>query len=153
VRSIKIAACIGLFVLLTSAARIKVDTSPVYLFGLPGITPTAGGAWATAIAVSAWLWREWRVERKMSSEDRLARREGYAAQVASLSDENRKLRGDLMAYDERHASYRRQCQEETDQLREEIRAIKEEFDGWKRKVASYGESAGHLVRDMREGKI
>lgn len=148
----RVAACILMLFLLSSAAPIKVDTSPVYIFGIPGLTPTATGAWASAFGLFAFLWREIRLDRKLSSEDREARREGYAAQVASLSTENRKLREDLRASDDRHAAYRKLCQEETDQLRDEVRQIKEEFDGWKRKVLSYGESAGHLMQDMRDGK-
>lgn len=107
------------------------------LFGIPGLTITGAGTWTGVSMFAAYLLKEWRETRKLSSEDRLARREGYAKQVANLQVENRDLRADLMASERLHDDYRRLCQMETDQLRSHVRGLEDELAGMKRTLGAY----------------
>ena len=83
-------------------------------------TPGAAGVWTGVFMFFAWWIREWRETRKLSSSDRLARRDGYARQVESLMAENRLLREDLRKLERQHHEYRRQCVAENDDLRKEL---------------------------------
>lgn len=117
------------------------------IFGVPGFTPTAAAGWTGVVMFATWMTREWRAERKLSLEDRQARREGYAKQVENLQGENRALRSDLMATEKRHTEYRQLCEQETDQLRHELREVRDEMTGIKRQIESHGTSAAHAVAD------
>lgn len=99
-------------------------------------TPGAYGVWTGVIMFAAWFLKEWRETRKLSAEDRLARREGYAKQVEMLMAENRRLGSDLRQVREEYDAHRRQCYEETDQLRRMIIENQGEIEGYKRKVDS-----------------
>ena len=80
--------------------------------------------------------REYRETRKLSTEDRLARREGYAKQVEGLLVENRRLRTDLAEFEQRHTEYRRYCEDEHDAHRKMIRDLADEVTGLKRALAA-----------------
>lgn len=95
-------------------------------------TPGAVGIWTGVLLFLAHMVREWRETRKLSADDRLARREGYAKQVESLMRENRALREDLARMEQVHSEHRRQCHEETDLLRRKIRALEDELSGLQR---------------------
>jgi len=121
---------------------------------LAGFTPGGAGVWTLVVMVGAYLAREWRETRKLSLEDRNARREGYARQVETLMGENRALVNDLHRLHEEydagmralradHDAYRKQCQVETDQLRSMVVALEGEVEGLKRRVAT---DAIELVR-------
>lgn len=97
-------------------------------------TPGAYGIWTGVLMFAAWFLKEWRETRKLSADDRLARREGYAKQVEQLSYENRALRGDLRDIRKEYDEHRKQCHEETDQLRQMIITSQNEVQGYKRKV-------------------
>jgi predicted RNase H-like nuclease (RuvC/YqgF family) len=86
-------------------------------------TLTTGGVgiWGIFILMTGHYVREWNASRKLSMEDRQAKREGYAAQVAQLMAENRALAADQKALRDEYNLYRRHCQEETDELRRENR--------------------------------
>lgn len=101
---------------------------------LADFTPGAAGIWTLVIMGAAYLAREWRENRKLSAEDRLARREGYEKQVAHLTAENRALAQDMKQLREEYDRYRRLCQEETDQLRQHIISIEHELSGAKRRM-------------------
>jgi len=91
-------------------------------------TPGAYGIWTGVLMFTAWWLKEWRETRKLSAEDRLARRDGYAHQVQSLMAENRSLRDDLRKLEKQHYDYRRMCVAENDKLRRDLRITREELE-------------------------
>lgn len=102
----------------------------------PGWTPGGVGIWLVVIMVAGWMLKEWREYRKLSIEDRNARREGYAHQVEALMKENREQREDMRKLREEYDHHRKICQAETDQLREMIVNLESELQGLKRRVAT-----------------
>lgn len=113
-------------------------------------TPGAYGIWSGVLMFAAWWLREFRETRKLSADDRLARREGYAKQVEQLMDENRNLRGDLVALEKRHSDYRTICHQETDQLRDQVVGLENRIAGLMRKLADVALRAarGEIDADM-----
>lgn len=99
-----------------------------------GFTPGAYGIWTGVLMFAAWFLKEWRETRKLSADDRLARREGYAKQVEMLMQENRALAGDLASLRREYDQYRQLCHSETDQLRTMVVRLEDEVAGHKRKV-------------------
>lgn len=104
-------------------------------------TPGAVGVWVGVIMFAGWILREWRETKKLSAEDRLARREGYEKQVQLLTAENRELAEDQRQLREEYDRYRKLCQEETDALRKHV--VKLEFD-----LAGLRRRADTLARDL-----
>lgn len=109
-----------------------------------------------AVLATWYVIKEWRETRKLSAEDRLARREGYAKQVGVLMTENRNLRADLAAAEARHNQYRlesekryddhrRTCEAETSQLRDEVRELEDTVTGFKRKLDAQAGAVGRAV--------
>lgn len=103
---------------------------------LSDVTPSAVGTWVLVLMLALYGLREWRETRKLSLEDRLARRDGYAHQVQELHGENRALRLDLSRLHEEYDRYRKMCQEENSQLRSQIRRIEDTVAGLERRVAT-----------------
>lgn len=101
------------------------------------MTAGAVGVWALVFMFGIYFLREWRETRKLSLEDRLARRDGYAKQVSSLMIENRELRHELHNVQQAHSAYRKLCNEETDQLRRQLMDIEDELQGYKRQLAQH----------------
>lgn len=97
-------------------------------------TPGAVGVWTGVLMFAAWFLKEWRETRKLSAEDRQARREGYAKQVDMLTAENRKLGVDLRDIRQEYDAHRKQCYEETDQLRKMVMRNEDQIEGYKRQV-------------------
>jgi predicted nucleic acid-binding Zn-ribbon protein len=112
--------------------------------------PQAYGIWTLVLLAIVYLAREWRETRKLSSADRLARREGYAAQVASLQDENRNLRQDIALLRREYDGYRHLCQEENDQLRGTVRELEDKVAGLKRRIDQQGSSTRRIIEDARD---
>ncbi len=120
----------------------------IELLGLfKDFTPGAYGIWTLVVLIAGWFMREWRENRKLSIDDRLAKRDGYAKQVATLTAENRDLRQEVadVRREAREAvsvaqkeqdEYRRLCQEETDQLRNSLRYAMDELAGIKRAISA-----------------
>jgi predicted nuclease with TOPRIM domain len=98
-------------------------------------TPGAVGIWVVAGMLGVYFMREYRETRKLSLEDRLARRDGYARQVENLQNENRQLRAEMHQMNEYHEAYRQQCHRENDQLRGMLVNVQDEVEGLKRRVA------------------
>lgn len=107
-------------------------------------TPGAYGIWTGVLMFAAWFLKEWRETRKLSADDRLARREGYAKQVEQLMEENRKLGGDLRDVRKEYDDHRKQCYEETDQLRRIVIELRNEVEGYKRKADSLSMEIANL---------
>lgn len=105
---------------------------------LQAMTPGAYGIYGIFALIALRYLKEWRETRKLSSEDRLARREGYAKQVENLQDENRELSKDLRELREEYDGHRRQCFAETESLRQDLQRKEEEIIGLFRKVADLG---------------
>lgn len=101
---------------------------------LKDFTPGAYGVWTGVLMLAAWFAKEWRETRKLSAEDRQARREGYAAQLENLQQENRSLYEDQRKLRKEYDDYRHFCQMETDNLREMLIAVQGELAGYKRRV-------------------
>lgn len=119
-------------------------------------TPGSYGVWTGVIMLAGWMAREWRETKKLSLEDREARRLGYSQQVAALQTENREQREEISRIrkdaDEREArqrkeydDYRHLCQAETDALRNTIMRLEGELTGVKRMVAAQGIEAAKLI--------
>lgn len=119
------------------------------------------GIWTGVLLFIIYLLREWRETRKLSLEDRLARREGYAAQVESLMTENRLLRQEFSNAEKAHRKeisemraehdeFRRLCHAETDQLRDDIRDLENEIAGLRRQIRQQSTS---IAREVGKGKL
>lgn len=105
---------------------------------LEAFTPGAVGIWSGVAMFGAWWLKEWRETRKLSLDDRNARREGYAKQVSLLTAENRALMADQRALREEYDLYRHACHEENNQLRQQVMALEGEVAGLLRKLAEAG---------------
>lgn len=113
-------------------------------------TPSTYGIWSLVAMFSIYLIREWRETRKLSAEDRLARRDGYQKQVELLTREYRSALGDLATLRKEYDEHRRLCQVETDQLRKMVIALEGEIAGLKRQDAT---AQIYHYRHSGEGKI
>lgn len=116
-------------------------------------TPGAAGVWTGVIMFAGWLMREWRETRKLSAEDRQARREGYAKQVELLTTENRGLMADQRALREEYDRYRTLCHAETDQLRDQVVALENRISGLLRKVADVAVRAARGDMDAQTAEL
>lgn len=112
---------------------------------LEGFTPGAYGIWTGVFMFAAWLLREYRETRKLSAEDRLARREGYAQQVEGLQRENRELRAEMTKNRTEHEEYRRLCHAETDGLRAQVIQLMNEIEGMRRQMSAQAAALARLV--------
>jgi chromosome segregation ATPase len=128
------------------------------LFGVPGLSLQALGIWLFGpIGVGAFVakvWNERRSDRKLSIEDREAKRAGFQGQVDELWSENRHLRLDLErimneceARLDRTEQRLRMAHTENDHLREELMKTRDDMLGFKRQLAQIGDSARHLAED------
>lgn len=111
--------------------------------------PQAYGIWTLVLIAGVYFIREWRETRKLSSEDRQARREGFTWQVENLQRENRDLQTDLASLRREYDGYRQICHAETDQLRQQILALESEIAGFKRQRDT---AAIYQVRGAKEPK-
>lgn len=102
---------------------------------LRGFTPTTYSVVWVGAMITIYMIREWRETRKLSAEDKLARRDGYAKQVQMLMAENRQLLDDQRQLRQEYDAHRRLCQQETDQLRKMIIDLENEIQGLKRNRA------------------
>lgn len=102
----------------------------------PGWTPGGVGIWVIALMVFGYLAKEWREYRKLSIEDRNARREGYTHQIEMLLAENRLLMDDQRKLRVEYDEHRKICQVETDQLRTMIMELETKVQGLTRRVAT-----------------
>lgn len=114
-------------------------------------TPGAAGIWTGVIMFAGWILREWRETRKLSAEDRLARREGYAKQVENLQNECRALLGDLKSLRQEYDHYRQLCHDETDALRKLVMRLEGEIAGYKRRLDLQAMELLHLKGTVEEG--
>lgn len=122
---------------LSNAAALAEKVGPL----LQGFTPGAYGIWTLVLMLAGWLTKEWRESRKLSYDDRQAKREGYAKQVENLQGENRALQSDLSTLRREHDDYRHLCQAETDALRKHIMWLEGELAGFKRRLDAQSISA------------
>lgn len=99
-----------------------------------GFTPGSYGIFGIALMIAAWMAKEWRETRRLSLDDRNARREGYAKQVENLQDENRDLREDQRKLRDEYENYRKLCHNETDSLRALIVELQGDIAGYKRRL-------------------
>ena len=97
-------------------------------------TPGSAGVWTGVLMFAGWWLREWRETRKLSADDRLARREGYARQVEMLMGENRALHGDLATLRREYDHYRELCHRENDELRQMVNRLKGELEALKMRI-------------------
>lgn len=109
-------------------------------------TPAAYGIWTGVLMGAGWILKEWRENRKLSLEDRLARRGGYEKQVAALTAENRAVMEDLRLLREEYDTYRRLCHEETDTLRKDVIRLEDEMNGYKRRLDTQARDMGKLSK-------
>lgn len=112
--------------------------------------PQAYGIWTLVLLAIVYFAREYRETRKLSSDDRQARREGFAAHVESLQGENRSLRSDLFDLRREYDDYRRLCQHETNQLRDEVRHLEDKVVGLNRRLDSQASALGRQIHDVRK---
>lgn len=118
-----------------------------------GFTPGAAGIW---LGLFYFTLKEWRENRKLSVDDRQAKREGFSKQVellmkenkdlrASYAQENSALRAELVEAEKRHDEYRHACQRETNGLRKDVRHLEDELAGMKRTIAAQATSVARTV--------
>lgn len=112
-----------------------------------GWTPGATGIWIAVLLMIGWMTREWRETRKLSTNDRQARREGYARQVEIMMNDNRRLSDALHELRQEYDEYRRICHEETDQLRAEIRRLEFQLAGQDRQIKALSTSLPRVIDD------
>lgn len=112
--------------------------------------PQAYGVWTLVLIAVLYFIREWRETRKLSSTDRLARREGYALQVENLQRENRFLQTDLTNLRHEYDDYRRLCQQETDDLRNQVIQLENNVAGLRRRVDTQAATLPRLIEDTRK---
>lgn len=98
--------------------------------------PQAYGIWTLVLMALAYFAREYRETRKLSADDRQARREGFTWQVENLQRENRQLNLDLTSLRREYDDYRALCHAETDQLRKQVVGLETEVAGMKRQRAT-----------------
>lgn len=110
---------------------------------LKEFTPGAWGIWTGVMMMAAWYGRQTYLDRKLSADDRLARREGYEAQVQMLMAENRALLKDISDLRREYDDHRKLCQVETDQLRSMVIDLEHEVAGLKR------ERAVDVIQDIK----
>lgn len=101
------------------------------------LTPGGVGIWTGVLAFLTYWGKQYIEERKLSSADRQARREGFEAQVTLLMNENRSLRREMQQDREAHAAYRQLCHQETDALRQHIIKLEDDIAGYKRQLATH----------------
>lgn len=106
---------------------------PLSLLGNLLKDPGTIGVWTLVLIGLIYFFREWRESRKLSAEDKLARRDGYAKQVEMLMAENRSLAKDQVELREEYKYYRKACQEETDELRIEIFNLRSSVEEYRRR--------------------
>lgn len=109
-------------------------------------TPGAYGIWSGVMMFAAWWAREWRETRKLSADDRMARREGYAKQVEMLMGENRSLHSDLATLRSEYDRYRDLCHRENDQLRTMVIKLENDLEAVRRNIADGAIRAIKAVR-------
>lgn len=117
-------------------------------------TLTVGGAgvWTGVLMFAGWWLKEWRETRKLSNDDRNARREGYAKQVAALMAENRSLGSDMALLREQHDKYRQACDKETTELRDHIVRLEDRLTGFRRTFATLEISLARFIARMSLGE-
>lgn len=93
---------------------------------IKAFTPGAVGVWTGVAMFAIYLLREWRENRKLTAEDRLARRDGYAKQIEMLMHENRALMADQAALRRELEENRKQCDIENGKLRAAIEELQSE---------------------------
>lgn len=114
----------------------------------PGWTPGGVGIWFVVMLIGGWMLKEWREYRRLSIDDRNARRDGYARQVEILLGENRALMEDQRKLREEYDHHRKICQAETDQLRTMIIDLEGKVEGLNRRVATDAIEILRLRGDM-----
>lgn len=102
---------------------------------------------------AAYLFREWRETRKLSLDDRNARREGYAKQVQMLMTENRALAADMASLRGEYDKYRNNCADETAQLRHDIVTLENRLAGFRRSFATLEISLARFIAQISVGEM
>lgn len=116
---------------------------------MAAFTPGAVGIWLGVLGGAGVLFKRWTENRKLSIEERQAKREGFSAQVEFLTKENRQLREDYDAHrassESRYDQYRRQCELETDQLRGQLRQLQDDMVGLQRTINAQADALGRAA--------
>lgn len=111
-------------------------------------TPGAWGIWTGVLMFAGWFFREWRETRKLSADDRLARRDGYAAQVQMLMTENRLLLADIADVRRQYDEHRKQCIEETNELRQRINDLEKSVSTMQGEIDDHVEKAADYEQQL-----
>jgi hypothetical protein len=115
-------------------------------------TPGAYGIWTGVLMFVGWWLKEWRETRKLSLDDRNARREGYAKQVTMLMAENRALGVDLATLRLQHDQYRQAHVAEAEQLRHDIVRLEDRITGFRRTFAQLEISLSRFIARLALGE-
>lgn len=117
-------------------------------------TPGAVGIWVIIAMIAIYVAREVRENRKLSSDDKQAKRQGFEATTKRLADENRALMADMAtlrdennkdrkAFHDEVAALRKENEteraaffRENDQLRQMVVRLENRVAGYKRQVAA-----------------
>ena len=108
-----------------------------FLAWLQGFTPAATGIWlfgsSGALVWFVSIMRERRLDRKLSIDDREARRAGFTAQLTQYQTTQGELMKAQTELRREYDEYRRACQTETALLRSQIIQLENDVAGWKRR--------------------
>lgn len=116
------------------------------------ITPGNWGIILTLLAFgSGWAMTQWKENRKLTTAERLAKREGFTAQVELLLNENRALLNDMHQLRIEYDNHRKLCYHETEQLRGMVIALQNEVEGLKRRATQDALEIAHLKGAKDEG--
>lgn len=114
------------------------------------MTPGGVGIWTGVLAFLTYWGKQYIEERKLTSADRQARREGFEAQVTLLMNENRALREEMNRDRKAHSDYRQLCHQETDQLRAQVLLLQDEINGYKRRLDSHALAMARMAHGEPE---
>lgn len=85
-------------------------------------------------------------ERKRAETDAAsALHQDYGAHIDRLEADNETLRERLRTVEADFQSHRKECQKETDDLREIVREMKKRIDGLERDIAQHSQSSAMLL--------
>lgn len=112
---------------------------------LSQFTPGAWGIWTGVIMLGGWFLREYRETRKLSSDDREARRTGYAAQVEQLLKENRDLRNEMRDIRDSTSKEHKECRDENTELRALVIKLEDQVTALRRKIETQAQRISQLV--------
>ena len=133
------------------------------LMPLSSLKGFEGSGWVVAALALAtlvgWWIRTRPAQTKADSEAKAARHEESLEHIRLLQEECQGLRDRLVEVEDgwrrrvqslerEYDDHRRECRQETDELRELIRNLQKQVDGQQRLIAQNSQSTAHVISDL-----